>query len=167
MRTRSTRYAITVGGDPTQHVYGNTARMQAVVDVGKVVGRVASREQIDDLVVEDLVKGSNAAAAAACEAQDALAVQRARVAELERENARLVADLNLAGPDSACCRARHRAEEELVKRSADVAHLRVALIDARGFIRGVARRPELGHGARDLLDQAEMITRVLDGKEMW
>jgi len=41
------RYAITVGGDPAHHVYGNTARMQAVADVGKIVARVASREQID------------------------------------------------------------------------------------------------------------------------
>jgi hypothetical protein len=32
------RYAISVGGDPSKHVYGNVARMQAVADVGKVMG---------------------------------------------------------------------------------------------------------------------------------
>jgi hypothetical protein len=40
------------------------------------------------------------------------------------------------------------------------------LIDARGFLRGTARRPELGRGAKDLLDEADAIDRVLDGKEM-
>ncbi len=154
------RYAITVGGDPAHHVYGNTPRMQAVADVGAIVARVASREQIDDIVVDDLVKGGNAAAAAACAA-------KARVAELERENAQLVADLDLAGSDSACCRARHRAEDDLATRSADVARLQAALREVRGFLRGVARRPELGTGAKDLIDEADAIDRVLDGKEMW
>jgi hypothetical protein len=153
------RYAITVGGDPAQHVYGNVPRMQAVADVGTIVARVASQEQIDDLVVEELAKGGSAAAAAAC-------ASKARVAELERHNAQLVADLNLAGPDSACCRARHRAEDERAKLSADVARLQAVLIDVRGFLRGVARRPELEHGAKDLIDEAEAIDRVLDGKEM-
>lgn len=62
------RYAISVGGDPSSHVYGNTPRMQAVADVGAIVARVASRQQIDDLVIDDLVKGGNGAAAAACAA---------------------------------------------------------------------------------------------------
>ena len=61
------RYAISVGGDPASHVYGNAARMQAVADVGKIVDRVAARQRIDDLVVDELVKGSNAAATRACE----------------------------------------------------------------------------------------------------
>ena len=111
------RYAISVGGDPSGHVYGNVPRMQAVVDVGKVVAKVRSRRQIDALLVEDLVKGSNAAAAAACE---------------------------LTG---------------------EVKRLRAALIDVRGFLRGVARRPELGRGAQDLLDEAEALDRMLDVKK--
>ena len=61
------RYAIAVGGDPAAHVYGNTTRMQAVADVGKIVDRVAARERIDDLAVDDLASGGNAAAARACE----------------------------------------------------------------------------------------------------
>ena len=106
-------YAVTVGGDPSRHIYGHDARMQAVADVGKVVARVRSRERIDDIVVEELVRGSNAAAAAAC------------------------------------------------KLTGEVARLRAALKEARGFLRGVARRPELGTGAKDLLDEAEMLDRVL------
>lgn len=35
------RYAVACGGDPGSHVYGNTARMQAVADVGKIVDRSA------------------------------------------------------------------------------------------------------------------------------
>jgi hypothetical protein len=31
------RYAIAVGGDPSAHVYGNVARMQAVADVNRVL----------------------------------------------------------------------------------------------------------------------------------
>lgn len=111
------RYAISVGGDPSKNAYGNVPRMQAVADVGKVVAKVISRQRIDDLVVEDLVKGGNAAAAAACE------------------------------------------------RGTEVARLRAALIDVRGFLRGVARRPELGRGAQDLLDKAEALDRVLDEKK--
>lgn len=61
------RYATSVGGDPASHVYGNAARMQAVTDVGKIVDRVASRQRIDDLTVDELVKGGNAAAARACD----------------------------------------------------------------------------------------------------
>jgi hypothetical protein len=110
-------YAIAVGGDPSRHVYGHDARMQAVVEVGKVIARVRSRERIDDIVVEDLVKGSNAAAAAACE------------------------------------------------RGVEISRLRAALIDVRGFLRGVARRPELGRGSKDLLDEAAALDRVLDEKK--
>jgi hypothetical protein len=85
-------YAITVGGDPSKHVYGNVARMQAVADVDKIVAQ--SRE----LTIE-------------------------------------------------------------------VSRLRAALNDVRGFLRGVARRPELGRDAQDLLDEAAVITCVLDEKE--
>lgn len=60
-------YAISVGGDPSGHVYGNGPRMQAVADVNRVVDRVTSRQKIDDIVIGELVKGSNAAAAAACD----------------------------------------------------------------------------------------------------
>jgi hypothetical protein len=112
-------YAIAVGGDPSRHVYGHDARMQAVADVGKVVAKVRSRQRIDDIVVDELVKGSNAAAAAACD------------------------------------------------RGAEISRLRAVLIDVRGFLRGVARRPELGRGSKDLRDEAVAIDRVLDGKEMW
>lgn len=34
-------YAVSVGGDPSRHVYGNTSRMQAVVDVGRAVNKMA------------------------------------------------------------------------------------------------------------------------------
>lgn len=112
------RYAEAVGGDPSKHVHGNVPRMQAVADVGKVVTKVLSQQQIDDIVVEDLAKASNAAAAAAC----------------------------------AC--------------DAEVERLRAALIDVRGFLRGVARRPELGRGAKDLINEVEALDRVLgDQKE--
>lgn len=86
------RYAISVGGDPSAHVYGNVPRMQAVADVGKVVARVQSR-------------------------------------------------------------------------GVEIDRLRAALRDVRGFLRGVARRPELGHGARDLIDEAAAIGRSLDEKD--
>lgn len=111
------RYAIAVGGDPSKHVHGNVSRMQAVADVDAHVAREFSRQQIDDLVVENLVKGSNAAAAAAC------------------------------------------------ARGVEISRLRAALIDVRGFLRGVARRPELGRGAKDLLDEAAALDRVLGEKE--
>jgi hypothetical protein len=74
------RYAISVGGDPASDVYGNSTRMQAVAAVGEIVDSVAARQQIDDLVVEDLVKGSNGAAAAAC----------VRGAEIDRLRAALI-----------------------------------------------------------------------------
>lgn len=34
------RYAATIGGNPSQHVYGNVPRMQAVADVGAVTQRL-------------------------------------------------------------------------------------------------------------------------------
>lgn len=52
-------------------------------------------------------------------------------------------------------------------RGAEVKRLQVVLREVRGFLRGVARRSELERGAKDLLDEADMIDRVLDGKEMW
>ena len=106
-------YATTVGGDPSRHIYGHDARMQAVADVGKVLARVRSRERIADSVVDELVKGSNAAAAAAC------------------------------------------------RLTSEVARLRDMLTFVRGFLLGVARRPELGTGAQDLLDEAAAIERAL------
>ncbi len=38
------RYAVTVGGDPGQHVYGNVPRMQAVADVGAVVRKLVGQQ---------------------------------------------------------------------------------------------------------------------------
>ena len=37
------RYAVTVGGDPGQHVYGNVPRMQAVADVGAVIRKLVAQ----------------------------------------------------------------------------------------------------------------------------
>lgn len=34
------RYAVSVGGDPSRHVYGNATRMQAVVDVGVAISKL-------------------------------------------------------------------------------------------------------------------------------
>ena len=36
--------------------------------------------------------------------------------------------------------------------------LRVCLTEVRGFLRGVALRPELGSGAKDLVEEAELIS---------
>ena len=36
------QYAISVGGDPSSHIYGNVPRMQAVVDVGVVIGELCA-----------------------------------------------------------------------------------------------------------------------------
>ena len=84
------RYAISVGGDPSKHVHGNTSRMQAVVDVDALVANA---------------------------------------------------------------------------RGAEVAGLRAALGAAHKFLRGVARRPELGDGAKDLIDEVAMIDVVLGEKK--
>jgi hypothetical protein len=110
------RYAVAVGGDPSKHVYGNGPRMDAVADVGKILAKVSSQQQIDDITVEELAKGSGAAAATACSRGD----------EIER--------------------------------------LRAALREVRVFLRGVARRPELGRGAQDLINEAAALDRVLADK---
>jgi hypothetical protein len=39
------------------------------------------------------------------------------------------------------------------------------LTEVRGFLRGVARRPDLGHGTKDLLDEVAWIDRALDEKK--
>lgn len=75
-------YAITVGGDPSRQVYGNTARMKAVAAVGRIVDQVSAWRQIDDIVVEDLRKGGNAAAAAACKYRDESMTIAAKLVEL-------------------------------------------------------------------------------------
>lgn len=61
------RYAVAVGGDPSRHVHGNVPRMQAVADVGRIIDRVAARQQVDDIAVDALAAGHDAAAARACE----------------------------------------------------------------------------------------------------
>lgn len=106
-------YAISVGGEPSKHIHGNTIRMRAVAAVARVVDQVSSWRQIDAVVVDELARGGDAAAAAACAAN----------AELKK--------------------------------------LRACLREVGGFLRGVARRPELGHGAVDLIEEAEGISRVL------
>ena len=57
------RYAIAVGGDPSEGVHGNAPRLQAAEDIEKLVAGVAARQQIDDIVIEDLAKSGSAAAA--------------------------------------------------------------------------------------------------------
>lgn len=54
------RYVIACGGDPGAHVHGNTPRMQAVVDVGKVVARVGARQPIDASSIGSLVREHDA-----------------------------------------------------------------------------------------------------------
>ena len=84
MTTRS-RWAV----NRLKHVYGNTARMEAVAAVGRIVDQVSSWRQIDDIVVEDLRKGGNAAAAAACKFRDESTTRAAKIVELERDHAHL------------------------------------------------------------------------------
>lgn len=36
------RYVVACGGDPSSHVHGNTARMQAVAEVGSIVAAATS-----------------------------------------------------------------------------------------------------------------------------
>jgi hypothetical protein len=40
------RYATSVGGDPSNHVYGNVPRMQAVVDVGAAIGKLVEQQHV-------------------------------------------------------------------------------------------------------------------------
>ena len=108
-------YAIAVGGSPASSG-SSTPRERAVAAVDKILAQVRARERLDEIVIEDLVKGGNGAASAAC------------------------------------------------LRGAEIARLRVALIDVRGFLRGFAGRPELSRGSQDLLDEAAALDRVLDEK---
>ncbi len=39
-------YAISVGGNPAKHVYGNTPRMRAVAEVSRIVDRVSEVEAL-------------------------------------------------------------------------------------------------------------------------
>ncbi len=82
-------YATSVGGDPSAHVYGNTARMLAVAAVARVVDQVSSWRQIDDITIEELAKGGNAAAARACELTTDNATLRTKIVELERDHVHL------------------------------------------------------------------------------
>lgn len=49
------RYAVTISGEPSSHVYDNTARMEAIAAVGdavgQIVGKLVAQQQIDNLVV--------------------------------------------------------------------------------------------------------------------
>lgn len=59
-------YAIAVGGDPAQPL-DQEASALAVVSVDRILKGLITKSRIDDLVVADLVRGSNAAARAACD----------------------------------------------------------------------------------------------------
>lgn len=61
------RYVVTCGGVPGGHVHGNERRMEAVVAVNTVIQGALARQRIDDVVIDDLARGSNAAAKAACD----------------------------------------------------------------------------------------------------
>jgi hypothetical protein len=102
------------------------------------------------------------------EDEEGNAALRARVEALERAHAQLVTDLNLSGPDSACCRARHRAEDArdklVVEHEMLIAkanELRTALIDVCGFLHDAALR----YGAQDLIDEANALDRLLDAEK--
>jgi hypothetical protein len=80
----------------------------------------------------------------------------ARVRSRERIDDIVIEDLAKAGSGAAAAAGKFRTE---------VDRLRMVLIGVRGFLRGVAQRPELGRGAQDLLDEAETLDRVLDEKK--
>jgi hypothetical protein len=146
------RYAISVGGDPSSHVYGNTSRMQAVADVGAVVARVASRQQIDDLVIDDLVKGSNGAAAAACAATAELKKLKADHAHLQRlymESRDYVRTLEGERDDLVAAAQIHVMTQD--RSDAEVSKLRACLTAVRDFLRDATLRPE----------EAELIAQAL------
>ena len=98
------RYAISVGGDPSQHAHGNVSRMQAVADVGQLVARVAAKQWVDELIVGDLTRAEKAAAVKADKAVELerdlkhlrhlYAESRDYVSTLEREREELVASGN-------------------------------------------------------------------------
>lgn len=125
------RYAGTVGGDPSNYVHGNVPRMQAVADVGRIV------EQ--------------------------------KTADLERDLAhlrRLYAESRdyvraLEGERDALIEAGRQDVAEIDRLDVVVGKLRACLTSVRSFLRGVAGRPELGSGAKDLTDEAEIVSIVL------
>ena len=51
------RYATAVGGDPERHVYGNTPRMQAVVEVNQVIARALRPSAEEPLAPESPAPG--------------------------------------------------------------------------------------------------------------
>mgnify|MGYP003494868936 CR=1 FL=1 len=61
------RYAQTCGGDPSKHVYGNIARMNAVVDVEQVLRDAAFEEpeRTPDVVLRAMLRAYEAALFAA------------------------------------------------------------------------------------------------------
>ena len=65
------RYATTCGGDPSQHVYGNTPRMTAVADTNRVIHNLAARIRAD-------AERETAAALARAERAEALVREVAR-----------------------------------------------------------------------------------------
>jgi len=142
------RYAISVGGDPSKHVYGNTPRQQAVADVSAIVARVTSRQQIDDIMIDELVKGSKKLKTDHSHLQQLYTESRDYVHALEGERNDLVAAARL-----------HVVAED--RSDAEISRLRACLTEVRGFLHGVARRSELGSGAKDLVEEVELISRVL------
>lgn len=76
-------YAVTVGGNPSERACGNVPRMQAVAAVNAIVAGVSSRQQVDDLTVEELARGHNAAAAAACSRGEEIVALRGKLRALD------------------------------------------------------------------------------------
>jgi len=59
--------------------------MRSVAAVGRLVDQVSSWRQIDDIVVTELVKGGDAAAAVACKLAGENAELRAKIVEMTRD----------------------------------------------------------------------------------
>lgn len=104
------------------------------------------------------------------------------IASLETENGRLTEELRVSqgelaklvvGPNeyisptyladvAAQARLATTVIAERDEALVEVARLRSVLVSVRDFLQGVARRPELGRGAQDLVDEARAIDLVLD-----
>jgi predicted RNA-binding Zn ribbon-like protein len=69
------RYAASVGGDPSAHVYGNKVRMQAVTDLNETIDKLLRNQQTAERVIDEVVKGSEAASRHALELREAVTSQ--------------------------------------------------------------------------------------------